>query len=224
MRLPDDTQRLNLYGKTGSGKTVAGLWHLSKRHFDKRPWVLVDFKRDDIIADIPGLEEIDPAKAPPKEPGLYVIRPFPGDDIDSFLWKVWEKKNTGLYIDEGASIDRFSKAFDAICTQGRSLRIPLITCSQRPSWLGRYVMSEADFHQVFYLHNPADVQRIADWVPGIGPMRQDYHSWYYDVGANEISYLAPVPDKDDILNRFDMKVPKRMRFFDASYTAKRKIA
>jgi len=215
VRFPNDSQRHMIYGKTGSGKTVAGLWALEKRDFLKRPWVILDFKRDGTIAQIPRLEEIDINSAVPKQPGLYVTRPLPNthEDVERFLWRIWEKTKTGIMIDEAFMIDRFSKAYSAILTQGRSLRIPVIGLSQRPSWLNAFHMSEADFHQVFYMQNPADIKKLMEWVPYDGQMDQDYHSYYFDVAKGKLDYLAPVPTEQEILDRFDSKMPRRIHLF-----------
>ena len=49
-----------IYGKTGSGKTVVGLWALEKRSFLRKPWVIIDYKRDKIIRQIPRLSGFHP--------------------------------------------------------------------------------------------------------------------------------------------------------------------
>ena len=74
-------------------------------------------------------------------------------------------------------------------------------------------MSEADFHQVLHVQNPADVQRLQQWVPGLMPTRRDYHSQYFDVARGELAYLKPVPDEETILQRFDDKMPRRVKLF-----------
>lgn len=216
MRLPDDTQRHMIYGKTGSGKTVVGLWALEKRNFLSRPWFILDFKRDPTIKRIPRLEQVDIRDKPTKHPGLYVVRPFPGDEdeVTKFLWNVWQRENTGLFIDEGYMVGRFNKALSAILTQGRSKHIPMIGLSQRPSWLSPFWMSEADFHQVMYVSRPTDIKALREWIPGWMPSQvQDYTSQYFDVSNNDLTYLRPVPPEDEILNRFDKKMPRRVRLF-----------
>ncbi len=79
LHTPGDQHRHAIVGQTGSGKTTFGLWMLSRRSFDKMPWIIVDAKRDDIIADIPHQEEIDVGSKIPKHPGLYVVRPTIAD-------------------------------------------------------------------------------------------------------------------------------------------------
>lgn len=213
MRLANDTQRHAIYGQAGSGKTVAGLWALERRSFDKRPWFILDYKGDPTIKRIPRLERVDPLHAPTKHPGLYVMRPFPGDNIDAWLWQVWDRGKTGLFVDEGYMLGRFNKPFNAILTQGRSKRIPVIALSQRPSWLSPFLMSEADFHQVMHVQNPDDFKKLQQWIPGVQPTRRNFHSQYYDVATGELEYLKPVPDEEEILDRFDRKVPRRIHHF-----------
>jgi hypothetical protein len=211
MRLPDDSNRHVILGMTGSGKTVAGLWALSLRSFDRMPWIVVDYKRDAMIGNISGIQEIDWKKAPPKKPGLYVIRPFPhsGDEVDAFLWKIWEQEHTGVFIDEGFMIDRFSQPLRAILTQGRSKRIPVIALSQRPTWLCPFLLSEAEYLQCFYLHNPRDVKTVREWMPLRQDLPRDHRSVYFDVKRNQLTHLLPVPPEDQILARFERRLPKR---------------
>lgn len=210
IRLPTNGDRLLIYGQTGSGKTVDLLWHLEQRDWTVRPWYLFDFKGDPTIAKIPRLEEIDVRAAPPKQPGLYAVRPLPdqGEEVDAFLWSVWEAERRGLAVDEAYMIQRFSKAMDAIWTQGRAKRIPVIAGAQRPAWLSRFAMSETTFHQVKHVQNPADFARLAEWIPGLRPTVRDYSSQYYDVARSKLTYLDPVPGEDVILQRFDDKMPK----------------
>ena len=49
MQFPDDSHRHAIFGRTGTGKTVFGLWCLSQRSYDKIPWIIIDFKRDMIF-------------------------------------------------------------------------------------------------------------------------------------------------------------------------------
>jgi hypothetical protein len=72
---PTDTQHLSIVGKTGTGKTQAAAWHLSRRSFDVMPWIIINHKRDDLLTSIRA-EEIDLDKVPRKA-GLYSLHPLP---------------------------------------------------------------------------------------------------------------------------------------------------
>jgi len=214
-RLPNDNQRIVIVGSTGSGKSVAGLWHLSHRDYHTKPWLIVDQKHDDKIAAI-NPPEIEPGEIP-KKPGLYVTRPLPIEEHDEAmeraLWKIWMQGNTGIFIDEGQMFQR-SNALNSIYTQGRSKQIPVITNSQRPVCLSRFTFSEADFFQVFRLNDTRDKDTLKSMLP---TLPKDYklpafHSLYYDVAADEISLWKPVPSEDQIISSFNLPKQKK-RFF-----------
>lgn len=217
MDFPNDTERHLIIGMNGTGKTVAGLWSLQKRSYDKMPWVVVDYKRDPTIARIPGLEEISYARNPPRSKGLYVIRPVPEVDdeaVEQFLWKIWRQERTGLFLDEGYMLDRYSKAWKAILTQGRSKRVPMIVLSQRPAWISPFAFSESNFMQVFFLPFPADLKRIREWIPNADPINlPEFHSYWWNVKRRQLTLLKPVPNEDEILDRFASKRVRRLSSF-----------
>lgn len=208
---PDDSKHIAILGMNGSGKTVAGLWLLSNRSYDRRPWIIFDFKRDENIAKIPGLVEIDGRQGVPKRPGIYVFRPFPDekDRVENLLWAIWEAENCGVFIDEGYMIDRFSHGLKALLTQGRSKRTPVIMLSQRPSWINPFLLSESSYLWMFFLHNPADMKTMREWIPYSQMVPKDYTSLYYDVSNAKLTQFNPVPNIPHIMQTFKMRMPKR---------------
>jgi hypothetical protein len=218
MRLPDDSHRLTILGATGSGKTVAGIWHLSKRNYRRMPWIIMDFKRDKLINRLP-YTEIGPPYKLPKKPGLYVVRPHMTEDeaMEDLLWRIRYAGNVGLYVDEGYMLpfDGKSDAFNAILTQGRSLNIPTIVLSQRPVWLSRFVLTEASFLQVFWLNDVRDRKTLTGIMPKeVLDRLPRFNSWYYDVSGDEMVALAPVPNEDQIVASFvGHKEKSRFSFF-----------
>lgn len=210
-RLPNDTQHIALLGRNGSGKTQAALWHLSKRSFDIQPWIIVDFKRDEHIAAIPYLEEVDVGSLP-KFPGLYVTRPSVANPLPLYetLEKAYEQEDTGIVFDEGFILGQNSRVqgmFETLLMQGRSKHIPLITLVQRPVWVSRYVFSESLFFQNFALQDRRDVLTATQVQPeGAFARIPDYHSSYYDVGRNQLDFLAPVPSETKIMQLFGERV------------------
>ena len=203
MRLPNDTQRLAIIGRTGSGKTQAAVWHLSVRRFDLMPWIVFNFKSDGLINDIPGTKTIGLDSKIPERPGIYIVEPSPDekDGCDDFLSRCWSKQNVGIYIDEGYMLSGLS-AFRRCLTQGRSRNIPMIILSQRPVWLDRFVWSEADFFQVFSVSMADDKKTIEGYVGSRAKKLPEFHSTWYDVGNDTTTLLRPVPSRDSLISSF----------------------
>jgi len=224
-RLPNNTHRTTVIGKTGSGKTQFSAWLLSTQNFDRQPWIMVDYKHDELLNSIHRVKEIGLGEKLPtlKQPGLYKVHPLPGDDdeaVERWLRKVWLQENVGLFFDEGTLVPGNQAAarggaFQAILMQGRSKRIPTINVSQRPSGVSRGCFSEADFFAVFYLNTDGDIKRINEFLPSTAMkgLRQDYNCRWYDVGRNELTYFTPAPSADKIREAISSKLAPRRRFW-----------
>ena len=203
-RLPSDSQRLAVIGRTGSGKTQAAVWHLSNRRYDLMPWIVFNFKGDQLINDIPGTRDLDLSDSVPSNPGVYVVSVAPDEKeaADGFLMRCWAHENVGLYIDEGYMLTGLP-GFRRCLTQGRSKHLPMIILSQRPVFMDRFTWTEADFFQVFSLSISDDKKSLAGYIGGNALRRvPDYHSWWYDVARDRMIGLRPVPDADTILATF----------------------
>ncbi len=209
VRLPNNSHRTAVIGRTGSGKTQAGLWHLSLKNFATFPWIIFDTKGDDMIREIgkmPATQKIRFIDPIPRR-GLSIIRPLPhemkSDQCEDFLWKIHKRGKCGLFIDEGYMFDKYSDALNALYTQGRSLQIPMITLSQKPKYLTQFTFSESDFFQVFDLNDRNDRKRINEFMPAdLERPLQPFHSLWYDVGRRSITNFSPVPARDAILDEY----------------------
>ena len=215
-RLPSPKDRLSIIGTTGSGKTVAALWHLSRGNIDSMPWVTVDFKGDENIAAIEEAQHVGlDHQLSSKSKGLYVVHPLPQDKeaLEQLMWRLWERGNVGLYLDEAYMAD--NEAFQAILTQGRSKRIPVIALTQRPVWCSRFLFSEASFIQVFRLNDKRDKKTVESFVPvDLDVPMSEFSSQYYDVGKNKLWKFQPVPPVNTLLENIDAKLTQnRKRFF-----------
>lgn len=205
-RFPNSTQRTTIIGRTGSGKTQFAGWLLSEAgNYDKRPWIVLDFKGDrTIIEDIPGAQELSVTARLPRKSGIYVVRPLPtqGAEVEKLLWRIWEKQRTGVYVDESYMMPD-KGAFSTLLVTGRSREIPMIMNTQRPSWVPRHMWSESDFFVVFQLNDRDDQRAVERFMPvDLRVPLPEHHSWFYDVGRNAMHRLSPVPDRDTILGRF----------------------
>jgi hypothetical protein len=201
-------------GRTGSGKTVFGVWMLSRANFTEMPWLVYDFKRDSLlsqIGELEGAEHIDTDFVPSK-PGIYFVHPHPDqqDEVQAQMWKIWEQENTGVFVDEGYMVcgpANQNSAFRSLLTQGRSKHIPMIILSQRPVWMDRFVFSESDFYTVFALNHSGDRKKIMEYVPAdLSRALPKYHSYYHDVAEAETYVVKPVPTADDILQVFEKRL------------------
>lgn len=212
-RFPGGDQRTTIIGSTGSGKSTCGLWMLSHQRFERRPWVALDFKREEIFDAIgfPPIKQISLDDAPPKKPGLYLVSPIPGqsDHLENFLWRVWRRENIGLYVDEAALMPE-GDAFPAILQQGRSKRIPVIACSQRPVGVARGLFSEASYICVYSVVDRRDYKIIEGFAPiDFSTPLPRFHWHWYDVARHEQLIMTPVPPPDHIAAVLTDRIPSR---------------
>lgn len=233
VRGPTDQQRTLVLGRTGSGKSQFAISLLSTRNWHEMPWVIIDYKGEDLIADIKKenkglIKTISVHDKPPKKPGLYWMRPVPKVDdeaVEKWLWQVWEQTHVGLFIDEGFALPQ-RDAFDAILTQGRSLHIPVICLYQRPAWMSRFAVAQADFFAVFDQNDERDLKTTKAFVkPAI---KEDnygnkvvidvyfelpaYHCLWYDVSRGQSSVLNPAPEREVILQTFKNRLRPKRKF------------
>lgn len=213
-RFPSPTDRTAVVGSTGSGKTFAATWLLLNRNFTKRPWTIIDFKRDELLNSI-GAEVISPAAKPPKKPGLYIMHPVPDVHdalVELYLKRVWAQEYHGIYIDEGYMVPRQSQGLKACLTQGRSKRIEMILLSQRPRWCNPFMFSEADHHMIFRLNRGDDVDTVQkNMSMDISQRLPKYHSYWYDVGRDRGFTMGPVPDRDELEDGFRRRLNRSSR-------------
>lgn len=226
-KFPTLEDRLSIVGHTGSGKTQFGGWLLSEANFDKQPFVIIDAKREklfrgsDLIRAI-GYDEL------PKQPGVYrlEILPHEQDEIERFLWKVWNRAlagdGTGLFFDEGYLVNKYNKAWRALYVAGRSLNVPIYTLSQRPVDLPLWSISEANYHAVFNLNRDDDREIVYSYIPKQvkdewgeqwphDDLLPNYHSRWYDGRERKALLLGPAPDADVILQRFEDRLRPRVK-------------
>lgn len=211
-RLPAHDQRTAIVGSTGSGKTHLAVWLLSTRDFVSRPWTIIDYKRDNLLSELP-LQEIDVRGSPATKPGLYTVRPIRGRDdeaLKDFLWKIWMNEDHGVYTDEGYMLGQRNDALSALLTQGRSKNIEMITLIQRPVWCDKFIFSEASHFYVMKLTIEDDRKYISGYLNGtpINHIAKHYSFWY-DAGEQEGLHLRPVPPLKTILQTFDNRLSKR---------------
>jgi hypothetical protein len=209
-RFPGGDARTTVIGATGSGKTTNGVWMLAHQRFDRRPWIVVDFKREQIFDTIglPPIRQI-PLTGVPRRPGLYLVSPRPDQDdaLEAWLWKVWERENIGLFVDE-ASLMPDRDAFRAILQQGRSKRIPLIACTQRPVDVKRGLFSEASYFCIYRMADKRDYKTVQGFIPAdLSKPLPPFHWHWFDVARNVILHMGPVPRPNDVASLARSRIP-----------------
>lgn len=211
---PKPTERVAIVGRTGSGKTQMGAFLISVAPLTHMPYVIIDYKGDELLNSIERTREIGFNEVP-KKPGLYILRSRPDmeTETESFLLRLWDEGNTGLYVDEAYMLPN-KAGLQAILTQGRSLRIPAIILSQRPVEVSRFVFSEADHIAAFHLNDDQDIKTLRGRMPknAFDSRLPDFHSWWYSVKSDTLAVMKPVPDADTIREAIESKLPKRFRF------------
>ena len=211
-RLPGAADRTVIIGPTGSGKTVGGAWVLSKQRFDMRPWVCLDFKNEELWDDVgdPPMRPLRLGQRPSKH-GLFrlSVRPGQEDDLEDWLWKVWAWGNIGIFVDEVSLVPQ-KKAFKAILRQGRSKRIPVISCTQRVVDCDREVFTESQFRMLYGIEDKARDYPIIKGLFGEQDVRTPlppYWSYWYDVKAQRCLTLRPVPPPDSVAKSLKAAAP-----------------
>lgn len=199
-RLPGAADRTTVIGGTGTGKTVFGAWILSKQRFDERPWVALDFKDEILWDDVgdPPMRDLRLGAMPGKR-GLYRMQVRPGqeDQLESWMWRIWARGNVGIFCDEVSLVPQ-REAFKAILRQGRSKRIPVIACTQRPVDCDREVFTESQFVSVFRLDDARDYKVVKMFTRDAPIERQlpKHWSYWYDKQNFSLTTLKPVPPPD----------------------------
>lgn len=217
--IPDDTKRIVIAGKTGSGKTVEACWQLSQRSFDERPWVAIDFKGRDLLARLPVNRIVTVGESPPNEPGLYYLKASwedaePRGAMERYLFRCLQQGRIGLLIDEGQRFGQNNRGLKAVLCEGRSAEVPVIFLTQRPMRVDTFAFSEAEYLQIFNLNHPDDHERIAEWVPSdrldMHELRAAgrFHSYFYDTETDELELLGPCPPFEEIYTRILVRLPR----------------
>ncbi len=223
-RMPRHDEHMVIVGRNGSGKTMLANHVLSKMDLGNERTVILDYKGDELINSLRRVRDLKPGEFPNKK-GLYLMKLLPEIDdaaVESFFYKTWKKGNTRIYTDEGYMIPQGAQ-FRALLTQGRSLRIPLITLSQRPVEIDRFVFSEAAHVACFHLNDERDTKTVRaftppgfiDYVPsgvGNGVKLPPYWSRWYALKDDEKFVLEPCPSADEIRERIESKLERKHRW------------
>lgn len=159
-----------LTGQTGSGKSTLARLLLA----DKAQLLVVDpkgefypYQAHTVTSDYRAIPQLGDRMA---ETGEAVVWRPPVEDHDPrlvsdvLLW-AFERTNTYVYIDEVTAVcpnaNLYPLYLRAIITQGRSRSVGCLCATQRPAYIPRFVISEAECYYVFRLTQPDDNAAMA---------------------------------------------------------------
>ena len=217
-RFPDLDERVAIMGHTGSGKTIGGLWLLSEAQFHKQPYIIFDLKEEKTFRQIPKLRVLDHNTFEmPDSEGLFTVRVLPTranhEIINGYLHRIWKAGHIGVFVDEGHEMPD-SDELRSIYITGRSRYIPVIAASQRPVMVPRHMISEADYHMNYNLHDKRDRDTVRAFTPDprIDPIwntdrKLERHHWRWFDSKRDLSFISrPVPPPDKIVAKINTRL------------------
>lgn len=217
-------KRIAVIGKTGSGKTflIKNLIFTSSIF----PIIIVDTKADtsfDEFLNFNYVEFTDNYYDTIEKIQVYPIviyRPNPHELlnielIDSVLQFIYDYVRCCIVvIDEAYSLHRgvsVTEGYFSLLTRGRSRDITVISGSQRPKLITRFILSECNEFYIFKLNDIEDRERLYDLIQHreiIEIVPEDYHFFYYNIDTDTLKYLEPIRESETIKELFNKKLKK----------------
>lgn len=196
--------RVFFTGKTRSGKTTAARIISSKLNR-----LIVFDPKNQIDNDEWNLEDATDATWQALDDGeeirMRVVPPV--ENVDLFwieqLTKVFEAQNCTLYIDELYMIvppgTKSPAILSALWTQGGGLNIGVWSCSQRPTLIPLFAISESEHWFMFRLTNLDDRQRMASFMTDavIAPIKDKHGFWYMSVDDDAPIYRTSILETEE---------------------------
>lgn len=208
-----------LVGQAGSGKTYAAAWML--RHTQQRA-VIFDTKTEPVFLSVARgrntivvhsraemMKALD-AKNTRDRAHYIIVRPPPSElsdpmSVDAYLESIYHAHtNLFVFIDEAYQLHRNSQAgpgLIGLLTRGRARGLTTLVATQRPAWLSRFALTEANKFYIFRLTDRRDWQRLGEIVPGIpkeGIMLPKHRFIYHEQGDDRVYRMAPLPMVADL--------------------------
>lgn len=166
-------EHVTIIGMTGSGKTT-----LAKSLLDLRTWrVMLVTKEDDLTwrgwRTVSSVDQIKPRPAQHERETdrgtswkLFPEYTKSGPVFRSAFDRVWKDGGWTFYVDEAYHVQHkgLEQNLVQLLTQGRSRRVSMVCGVQRPSWVSRFVFSEATHLFCFQCGDRRDLKALRDGV------------------------------------------------------------
>ncbi|WP_322510718.1 type IV secretory system conjugative DNA transfer family protein [Chloroflexus sp.] len=175
-----------IIGATGSGKTELARFLLR----NQRRVLAIDPKHT---------LRIDGFRRGWSLPILYpdfrlIVRPRRDQDAElaRLLIEAWRRKNILVYVDELASVTEIfplsTQILEEIARTGRERKVGLWVAMQRPRWVPRIFLTEAEVMFIFQLRSAEDRQYVAGYAGDVveQPVRVPHAFWYVRSGEEPV--------------------------------------
>jgi energy-coupling factor transporter ATP-binding protein EcfA2 len=204
--IPQIGERALVVGQTGSGKTALSAWLL--RRVTQAPTIILDTKEEEkfralkpsrFVESVPDMLEA----AMDEAVDYVVFRPplevtMLPEALDAILLAIYnELRGVAVYVDEAFMVHKNGQAGPGLLgllTRGRSRGITTILAAQRPAWLSRFCVTEAQRFYLCRLTDDDDKRRLGDVIPGFRDLANPpkFGFWYFEQGAEAPLQFGPV--------------------------------
>jgi len=198
-------ERAIVAGRTGSGKSSLARWLLVR---SVGHWVIINPKHTKAFDSLPDsniVEKMESAAiAKSMQDYRFTIINPPSNQatpehLDALIsWLHDNYKNIGLVVDELYAIHSNGRAGQGLIgwlTRGRELKQSFLGLAQRPSWLSKFLFSEAEYICSMSLSMDDDRKRMYE-MTGRLEFRDKlppYYWLWYDVSEDELRKMGRVP-------------------------------
>lgn len=202
-----------IFGQTGSGKSV--MLQEQARRATAAPVIVMDTKIDEGFEQLANERERSEIvenqrdfkkwleKPRRKMPDYLIVRPKSDevtdpDVLDGYAQMAYNLQHCYFLVDEAYQLHKNGQALPglvALLTRGRSRKIGVVLCTQRPKWISLFCLTESSKFLVFYLQLADDRARIAEVIPYNRKLNPEkYHFYFYDTQARNsaLRYFAPL--------------------------------
>jgi energy-coupling factor transporter ATP-binding protein EcfA2 len=201
----DPGKRAFIAGRTGSGKSTLGCYLLEHT---VGHWIILNPKHTAAYKNLTDVQivtkfrERDVARELMKNKftllNLSGSQASPGFMDDIIQWVHEDFKDIGVCADELYTLHNNGRPGDGltgILTRGRELRQSFIGLTQRPAWVSRFLLSEADYLCEMDLVLEDDRERMfqASGQDAFLHRVRDYRFLWYDVTQDKLQLYSPVP-------------------------------
>lgn len=117
--------------------------------------------------------------------------------LDNYLDFLTSFKNFSIFIDEAypfhAGNGRCYEGLNCLLTRGRSYKLSVICCTQRPAFISNFIYSESSYFFVYRLMLLKDRKVVSDFIPyPKDEILENFHYYQYDIVENFGEVKTPI--------------------------------